>query len=315
MTGRNASPWAMGLACGWVADMLLGDPATRHPVAAFGRTAERLEGALWRPSRAAGVVYVLVLVAPLGVAAGVADVALRRRRMARYVLMAIITWTTLGGRSLARHAQLLAGAVEQGDLAAARRYAPALVGRDPTELDKSELCRAAVESVAENTADAVVGPLLWGALVGPGGAVAYRASNTLDAMVGHRNERYAHFGWAAARLDDLLTWPVARISSVLSFVLAPLVGGDARGALKTLVRDGGNHPSPNAGRLEAVFAGAFGVRLGGRNRYGDSFEDRPTIGDGAQPTPEKVRRAAALSLLVGGAAALLCSLLAARRDR
>jgi len=155
------------------------------------------------------------------------------------------------------------------------------VGRDPSGLDGPQLCRAAVESVAENTADAVVGPLLWGALAGSPGVVAYRAANTLDAMVGHKSPRYLRFGWAAARLDDLLGWPAARLGAVLACLRAPAVGGDMGRAWRTLRVDGAAHPSPNAGRMEAAFAGALGVRLGGRNDYGDRVEERPAVASNA----------------------------------
>jgi len=195
--------------------------------------------------------------------------------------------------------------VRAEDLERARRLAPTLVGRDPSELDATELCRAAVESVAENTADAVVGPLLWGALAGPAGVAAYRAVNTLDAMVGHKSPRYLRFGWAAARLDDLLTWPAARLGAALACLLAPAAGGEARRAWRTLRRDGAAHPSPNAGRMEAAFAGALGVRLGGRNRYGERVEERPALGDGPPPGPRDVDRAVRLSRLVGAAATAL----------
>ncbi len=189
------------------------------------------------------------------------------------------------------------------------------MGRDPSQLDGPELCRGAVESVAENTADAVVGPLVWGAVAGPAAVVAYRAANTLDAMVGHRSDRYERFGWSAARLDDVLTWPAARLAALLTVAVAPLAGADARGAWRTLRRDGPRHPSPNAGRLEAAFAGALGVRLGGRNRYGDRIEDRPPLGDGSPPNVDAVRAAARLSQLVGAGAAGLCILVAWRLHR
>jgi adenosylcobinamide-phosphate synthase len=161
--------------------------------------------------------------------------------------------------------------------------------------------------VAENTADAVVGPLLWGALAGPAGVAAYRAANTLDAMVGHRSARHARFGWAAARLDDALTWPAARLAAGLAVVLAPAAGGDPGRAWRTLRRDGAAHPSPNAGRLEAAFAGALGVRLGGRNRYPWQVEDRPPLGDGPAPDPDAVARAVRLSRAVGLVAAALAT--------
>jgi adenosylcobinamide-phosphate synthase len=228
------------------------------------------------------------------------------------LLTGLATWSAMGGRSLAEAGRRLAGAVRDGDLEAARRLAPTLVGRDPDGLDGPELCRAAVESVAENTADAVVGPLLWGALAGPVGVAAYRAANTLDAMVGHHSDRYERFGWAAARLDDLLTWPAAGLGAGLACVLAPLVGGHPGRAWQTLRRDGDAHPSPNAGRMEAAFAGALRVRLGGTNRYGDRVEQRPTLGGGPAPGPDDVDRAVRLSLLVGSAAAVLAALVGRR---
>jgi adenosylcobinamide-phosphate synthase len=274
--------------------------------------AAALERRWWRPSRPAGVAYVTVLVGGTAAGAAVVDRGLGRRPVARMLLMGLVTWSALGGRSLAEAGRRLAGAVREGDLEAARRLAPTLVGRDPSGLEGPELCRAAVESVAENTADAVVGPLLWGALAGPVGVAAYRAANTLDAMVGYHSARYECFGWAAARLDDLLTWPAARLGAGLACVLAPLVGGHPGRAWWTLWRDGGAHPSPNAGRMEAAFAGALGVRLGGTNRYGDRVEQRPTLGGGPAPGPDDVERAVRLSLLVGSAVAVLAVLLGRR---
>jgi adenosylcobinamide-phosphate synthase len=246
-------------------------------------------------------------------AAAWADRRLRRRPGGRAVLLGAVTWAAVGGRSLAGAGRDLGEAVRSGDLERARTLAPTLVGRDPSRLDGPQLCRAAVESVAENTADAVIGPLLWGALAGPAGVVGYRAANTLDAMVGHKSPRYLRFGWAAARLDDLLGWPGSRLGAALACLLAPAVGGDAGRAWRTVLADGGAHPSPNAGRMEAAFAGAFGVRLGGRNDYGDRVEDRPTLGAGSLPGPDDVDRAVRLSLLIGVATAALATM--ARRQR
>ncbi len=301
---------AVGVAAGSLADLVAGDPARLHPVAGFGVLAGALEARCWRPSRLAGACYAGVLVGGTAALAVLADRRLRRRPAARAAFAAAVTWTALGGRSLGQAAGALAEAVRAGDLDAARRLAPALAGRDPSGLDEPELCRAAVESVAENTADAVVAPLLWGALAGPAGVAAYRAANTLDAMVGHRSARHARFGWAAARLDDVLTWPAARLAAGLAVLLAPVAGGDRRRAWRTLRRDGGAHPSPNAGRLEAAFAGALGVRLGGSNRYGDRVEERPHLGDGPAPDPETVARAVRLSRAVGLAAAALATAVA-----
>jgi adenosylcobinamide-phosphate synthase len=314
MLGASASPPA-GLGLAWVADLTFGDPLRYHPVAGFGRAAEKLESVMWRPSRAVGAAYVAALVVPLALSAALLDAAARRHRLARVGLTAVVGWTVLGGRSLRREAHRMAAALLRGDLAEARRIAPALVGRDPSRLDEPELCRAAIESVAENTADAVVAPLLWGAIAGPPGLATYRAVNTLDAMVGHHNNRYERFGWAAARLDDLLTWLAARLAAVLSVAMARLVGGNARRAWETFRRDRNNHPSPNAGQLEAAFAGAFGVTLGGTNRYDDRVEERPLMGVGPRPRADDVLRAGRLSQLIGVATVAVCLLVAWRTSK
>jgi len=289
----------LALLSGWAADQVLGDPRRWHPVAGFGRLALALERTLYAPSRARGALYAGALVALAALGAEAAARVLPRR-----LVLAACTWAALGGRSLAREADAVAADVRSGDLGAARKALPALVGRDPDALDADGICRATVESVAENTADAVVGVLLWGAVAGPAGVAAYRAANTLDAMVGHRSERYADFGWAAARLDDALTWPVARAGAALAAVCAPVAGGSAGAALRALRRDGAAHPSPNAGRMEAAFAGALGVRLGDPLAYAGRVQERPRLGDGRAPVPDDVTRAIRLSFAVGAAAAL-----------
>ncbi len=306
-------PVAAGLFAGFAADLLVGDPRRWHPVSGFGCVAARYERVAWRPSRVAGVLYTSTLV---GLAALTAQRMDRRLdRAGRFVWTALLTWAALGGRSLTSVASELAGSVERGELDDARHTVRSLVGRDPSGLDPDELCRAAVESVAENTTDAVVAPLVWGALAGPAGIAAYRAANTLDAMVGHRDTRHSLFGWASARLDDVLTWPAARLTAGLTVLLAPISGGDAHRTMRILRRDGASHPSPNAGRAEAAFAGALGVRLGGKNRYDETVEDRPSLGDGSRPGPEDIRRANRLSRAVGVASVVVCGVLAARLRR
>jgi adenosylcobinamide-phosphate synthase len=291
------------LLIGWVADRALGDPRRGHPVAGFGHVAQWLERRVWRDHRIAGAAYAGVLVG--GPVAAIWALQRRLEPWPRALLLALTTWAALGSRSLGREASRVAQAVARGDLDGARRLLPTLCGRDPSGLDGAQLCRAAVESVAENTADAVVAPLLWGAVAGPAGVVAYRCANTLDAMVGYHSPRYERFGWAVARLDDVMTWLPARVTALLAAACAPLVGGSARAALRMLWRDGANHPSPNAGRCEATFAGALGVRLGGENRYGDRVEVRGPLGDGPAPMPVDVQRAVRLSVAVGAAAAQL----------
>jgi len=307
---------AAGLGLGALADRALGDPARGHPVAGFGRAAAALERRVWRPSRGAGAAYAAGLVAAAAVAARALEARAGTRAGGEAAVLAVTTWAALGGRSLEGEGAAIAGLVARGEIEAARGRIPALVGRDPSGLDGGELCRAAVESVAENVADAVVGPLLWGALGGSAGVAGYRAANTLDAMVGHRSPRHARFGWGAARLDDLLSWPAARVAALLAVALAPAVGGDLRRGMTALRRDGASHPSPNAGRVEAAFAGALDVRLGGTNVYGARVERRPCLhAAGRPPDPAAVLRAVALARLVGFAAATLAVAAAAARGR
>ncbi len=301
--GRHAT--AAGLVLGFALDQALGDPRRGHPVAGFGTVAARLERLTWANRRAPGVGHVAVLV---GAAAGLGVLAERvgrERPVVRLVLTTAATWTVLGGRSLQREAQTLAAQLGADDLAAARRQIRNLVGRDPLGLDADQIARACVESVAENTADAVVAPLFWGALLGVPGLLAYRAVNTLDAMVGHRSPRYARFGWAAARLDDAANWLPARLCGLLTVAAAPLVGGRPADAWRAWRRDAAQHPSPNAGVVEATAAGALGVELGGTNVYGGVAEDRGTLGSGRSVGVADIAPAARLSLLVGVAAVLV----------
>jgi adenosylcobinamide-phosphate synthase len=304
-------PSGVAIAAGYGADAAFGDPRRFHPVAGFGRSAAALETVTYRPSRVAGAAHAALLVGSsfalgwLGERAG-------GGRLRRLVLAAAL-WSALGGRSLVAEARRVGRLVEAGDLPAARRAVPALVGRDPSRLGPEELCRATVESLAENTVDAVVAPLMWAAAAGSGGVLAHRAANTLDAMVGHRNARYERFGWASARLDDAMNWPAARLTAAAAAALAPVAGGSAGETWRIVRRDGAAHPSPNGGRAEAAFAGALGVALGGRNVYAERVEERPLLGDGAAPGPEDVERAARLSLAVGHVTAALFAVGAALR--
>jgi adenosylcobinamide-phosphate synthase len=315
MSPRRDLPLAAGLVLGAATDLLLADPRRGHPVAGFGRAAGALERRVWRDSRPAGAGYALVLTG-VAIGAGTAlDRGTRRNPPARTLVTAAVTWTVLGGTSLGRAARTLQRHLEAGDLPAARGALPALAGRDASELDEQELARATVESVAENTSDAAVAPLFWGAVAGLPGLLGYRAVNTLDAMVGHRSPRYERFGWAAARADDVANWVPARLTAALTVGCAPVAGGSAGRALRTWLRDGAAHPSPNAGRCEAAVAGALGIRLGGRNVYGSRVEERPALGDGPRPTAGDVDRAVRLSRAVWGGTALLAGLVRAVRPR
>jgi adenosylcobinamide-phosphate synthase len=311
----GGAPTAAGLALGAAADLLWADPRRRHPVAGFGAIAAALERRVWRDSRAAGTGYALALIGAVVATGTGLDLRTRRLPVARVLVTAAATWAVLGGTSLGRTASTMNRALATGDLPAARAVLPSLAGRDPSGLDEPELARATVESVAENTADAAVAPLFWGAVAGIPGLLGYRAVNTLDAMVGHRSARYTRFGWAAARLDDVANWVPARISAALTVACAPAAGGSAAGAWRAWMRDGAAHPSPNAGRCEAAMAGALGLRLGGRNVYGSRVEHRPALGDGRPPAAADIERAVRLSRAVWCVAAVLSVLARLARRR
>jgi adenosylcobinamide-phosphate synthase len=296
---------AAGLALGYLADRVVGDPRRMHPVAVFGSTAAWLESRSYEDRKIPGLVHTGALV---GASAGL-GVALERLIAGRAAMTVITTaaaaWAVLGGRSLSREAATIAGQLRTNDLTAARDQVRHLVGRDTAELSAEEVARATVESLAENASDAVVAPLIWGAVAGLPGLLGYRASNTLDAMIGHRSPRYLRFGWAAARLDDLANWVPARVTALLAAAWAPLVDGTARKAINVTRRDSGQHPSPNAGVVEAAFAGALDVRLGGRNYYSGAIEDRGILGDGRAVEVADIARASRLAAAVTITALLL----------
>ncbi|GAA0623376.1 cobalamin biosynthesis protein [Sporichthya brevicatena] len=294
------------MALGVLADALLADPRRGHPVAGFGRAAAALERATWRDSRAAGVRYTALAVGVPVVAAALLQRRAARSPLAETALTAVSTWAVLGGTSLGREADLMARHLQGGDLSAARGRLSHLCARDPSGLGEKELARATVESVAENTGDAVVAPLFWGAVAGVPGLVGYRAVNTLDAMVGYRNERHTNFGWASARLDDVANLLPARLTGLLTVPAARAVGGSPRRAAAVLAADRRVHPSPNAGWCEAAAAGALDVRLGGANTYHGAVETRGTLhAAGREPEVADIGRAVRLSRAVGlGAAAL-----------
>ncbi|MDT0569390.1 cobalamin biosynthesis protein [Streptomyces sp. DSM 3412] len=288
--------FAYGATAGLLGDLLLGDPRRGHPVAAFGRAAGAVEQVLWRDHRGWGALHTAVCAGGAVALGAFASSAVRPSRAASVALTAAATWAVLGGTSLGREARAIARSLDAGDVEGARARLPHLCGRDPQALDPDGIARAVVESVAENTSDAVVGALVWGAVAGVPGLVGFRAVNTLDAMVGHRSERYRRFGWASARLDDVVGWPGARLTAVL----AAACGGDARGAVRAWRADAGRHPSPNAGPVEASFAGALGVRLGGTLSYGGRVEHRPVLnGEGRAVVVGDIERTVRLSRRVG----------------
>jgi adenosylcobinamide-phosphate synthase len=271
-----------------VLDLILGDPRRLpHPVVGIGRLISFLEPRLrrwFKNERIAGVILLVVTVAVTYACAAVLYRAAHALSpVAGLVVGLYLGWVSLAARSLHFESRKVVTALEAGDLPAARIALSYIVGRETEQLDKPEIVRGAVETVAENTGDGVIAPLFYLMLGGPPLALAYKAVNTLDSMVGYKNERYLNFGRASACFDDVMNYVPARLTGLLMVLAAPLCDLSAKGAWRILRRDCRNHASPNSGFPEAAAAGALGVRLGGANRYFGKVVEKPTIGDASVP--------------------------------
>lgn len=268
-------------------DLLLGDPRwLPHPVQGIGWLAQRSEAPLRRliaNQKLAGIIAVLLVVGSTVLAGfGLITAATVIHPLAGDIVAILLLYTCFAARSLHDHAIAVYRPLTAGDLTEARQRVSWLVGRDTDQLDESEIARAAVESVAENTVDGCTAPLLFACLGGPLGALAYKSISTLDSTFGYKNERYLQFGWTSARLDDLANLIPARLTALLVTPAALLLRLHPGSAWRIFVRDRHNHPSPNSGQIEAAMAGALGVRLGGINSYFGKASFRPFMGDPLQ---------------------------------
>jgi adenosylcobinamide-phosphate synthase len=293
-------------------DVTIGDPRwLPHPVRAMGRligwfdrhVRTACRSPLTRRLAGVGAAVVLPGVAYL---AGHLIIELAAALSAGWELIAsiLLASTTLAGRDLVDHARAVSRALATHNLQGAREAVALIVGRDTVELSEPEVVRAAVETIAESSADGVIAPLLYLTLGGAPLALAYKAINTLDSMIGHRDPDYIDVGWASARLDDVANWVPARLTAGLLVVSTGLVSGRwhrLRESARILYRDGRKHPSPNSGRPEAAMAGALGIQLGGVNHYDGHPVDRPHLGDAARGmTAHDIERATALMLVTYG---------------
>ena len=306
----------VALVLGFALDALLGDPYSMpHIIRLIGNliaASERvLRGALPatpRGERAGGAALVVVVV---GVSCATVTLLLglagSLSPWLALVLETFVCYQMIAARQLRIEAERVRCALELEGLDAARKSVSMIVGRDTAQLDEAGVIRAAVETVAENTSDGVVAPLLFMAVGGAPAGVLYKAVNTMDSMVGYQNDRYRFFGTAAARLDDVLNWVPARLTGVLMCLVAPLVGLDGRGAWRIFLRDRLCHASPNSAHPEAACAGALGVQLAGPASYFGVMHDKPTIGDATRPVePEDIRRANRLLAATSVATLVLC---------
>ncbi len=285
-------------------DLAFGDPRWfPHPVRLMGRLITTLEGPVRRAisdARVAGAVTALTVILLAAVATAVLiGIAGQIHPLLGDAAGILVLYTTLAARDLARHSLAVYEALEKFDLAEARRLVSWMVGRDTERLTEREVVRAAVESVAENTVDGIIAPLFFAALFGPVGAMAYKAVNTLDSMIGYKNESYIDFGRTAARIDDAANFIPARLSPPILTAAAALLGFPASATWRVAWRDGRKNLSPNAGIAEAAFAGALGVRLGGVMERRGRPVNQPEIGDPVVPLAREHIPAANRLMFVG----------------
>lgn len=281
-------------------DLLIGDPRwLPHPVRIIGKAIKVAEDLLRRlctstlREKGIGVLLVLLIVGLTAFGAFVVQrgIGLISAHLSMYLGAALMVWfvaTTIATRELLGSVQLVVNTVKTGNLADARCHLSMIVGRDTEDLSERDVIKAALETLGENLSDGVIAPLFYLAVGGLPGAMAYKAVNTLDSMVGYKNDRYLHFGWAAARLDDAANYIPARITGLLIVLAAFVTGvftkggspfGRAAGSFRILRRDGRNHTSPNSGVPEAAMAGALGIRMGGPSPYGGRIVEKPYIGE------------------------------------
>ncbi|MEJ2122474.1 MAG: adenosylcobinamide-phosphate synthase CbiB [Alphaproteobacteria bacterium] len=294
-------------------DALIGDPGwlyrrLPHPVALIGRAIGGFDRLLNRPTASAplrvlaGILTVLIVAGAVGALAWAIGSGLRKIEppWIGAAVEAVLVSVLLAGRSLHAHVAAVARGLAQ-NLADGRKAVAAIVGRDPETLDEAGVARAAIESAAENFSDGLIAPLFWYVLFGLPGIAAYKAINTLDSMIGHRTDRHRAFGWAAARLDDLVNLIPARLAGGLLALGALLIPwASARRALATMIRDAGKHRSVNAGWPEAAMAGALGLSLGGPRHYTGDHADDPWIGAGTRNASlADIRRALTVNLATG----------------
>lgn len=304
----------LAIAAGFLIDFAAGDPpGLPHPVIWIGRLISLLErklrarfpktdrGELW----AGRVMAAAVPIVSTGIACLLLFIARRIHPLLYLALAALLCWQIFAARCLQTEALKVVSCLERDGLDAARRQVGMLVGRDTGSLSEEQVLKAAVETVAENTSDGVIAPLFWMVLAGPAGGIFYKAVNTMDSMVGYKNERYLRFGRCAARLDDAVNYLPARLSALGMIAAAWLLGLDGKNAWRIWRRDRRNHASPNSAQTESVCAGALGVQLGGDASYFGQLHKKPTIGDADRPV-ERADVARSCRLMYGASVLWLC---------
>ena len=309
------------LLTGYVLDLIFGDPRQiYHPIRIIGNLIAVLEKGIRKvfPKTSKGelaggtVLVVLVVLICTAVPAALLGLAAWIHPVVYWLLASFWCWQILATKSLKTESMKVYAPLKEGDLPAARRAVAMIVGRDTERLTEEGVAKAAVETVAENTSDGIVAPLIFLALGGPAHGFFYKAVNTMDSMVGYKNERYLYFGRTAARLDDVLNFLPSRISAWLMILAAAILGMDGKNAKRIYLRDRKNHASPNSAQTEAVMAGALRVQLAGDAWYFGELYKKPTIGDPFRAVePEDIVRANRLMYLTSALALAVCGILRA----
>ena len=268
-------------------DTLVGDPRSKyHPVVLIGNCISFYEHLLYKKNTITRVqlllgisTVLLVLMTVMIIVTGLLFIGGTIHPIGYSIVSLLCLYIAISPRCLAEAGIEIANLLRKQDISEARRKVGWIVGRKTSDLDESEITRATIETVAENTVDGIISPLFWFVLLGPWGAIGYRTINTMDSMLGYKNDRYLYFGRFAAKLDDVVNYIPARLTFVLFVIAAFLCGKDWKQALRIAARDAAKHPSPNGGYAEAPVAGALHIRLGGQNVYHDKVTFRAYMGD------------------------------------
>jgi len=283
----------------YVVDIIIGDPRRfPHPVVVIGKLISSLEGKIRRKippnpplekggiegfKKKSGIILWFTVVIPVYfIALGIVEGCLLINPLFGAIITVLLASMTLATRSLYDESKVVLNALNRGDIKEARKSLSMIVGRDTENLDEQGICRAVIETVSENLSDGIVAPMFYLALGGVPLAMAYKAVNTLDSMVGYKNERYADIGWFSAKMDDIWNWIPARLTGFIIVAVSFILRLNWRDSWKIMRRDGRNHSSPNSGISEAAAAGSLGIQLGGENRYFGEIVRKPTIGDAAK---------------------------------
>ena len=298
---------------GFILDLIIGDPqGWPHIVRFYGKVIEFFERLFYpmKNKHLGGLLLVLCTLCSAGTVFGTAVMLAKKSLIAMIIVDAVISWQCLAVKSLAAETDKVYEALESNDINKARKAVSMVVGRDTENLNEKDIARAAIETVAENTSDGICAPMFYLAIGGPVAGCLYKAVNTMDSMVGYRNEKYSRFGTAAARLDDILNYIPSRLTALSMIAASKVCGNSSKNALRIWLRDRRKHDSPNSAQTESVMAGALGIRLAGDAYYGGVLHKKEYIGDADREVENKdIRSAHKIMYAASGIFLILCEII------